>query len=120
MYSRLLRFSFCHCPPFLMLAACKPGAHQMTGWPAYGGGPANTHYSALSQVDTDNVAQLQKAWEFHTGDGDSMSQIQVNALVIDGVLYGVSPRLKLFALDAATGQMRWVFDPAKPVNGDTS
>src|SRR5690242_18843599 len=44
---------------------------------------------------------------------------QVNPLVIDGVLYGVSPKLKLFALDAATGKAKWVFDPIAPVNGDT-
>ena len=65
-------------------------------------------------IDTGNVGQLRKAWEYHTGDGDSMSQIQVNALETGGVLYGVSPRLKLFALEAATGKPRWVFDPARP------
>jgi quinoprotein glucose dehydrogenase len=65
------------------------------------------------------VGKLQKIWEYHPGDGDSMSQIQVNALVIDGILYGVSPKLKLFALGAATGKPRWIFDPAAPVNGDT-
>ncbi len=106
-------------PLLLLLAACNHARETNGNWSVYGGSPANTHYSPLVQMDTGNVGQLKKVWEYHTGDGDSMSQIQVNALVIDGVLYGVSPRLKLFALDANTGQMRWVFDPAKPVNGDT-
>jgi len=97
----------------------RSGGNHRDSWPAYGGSPANIHYSALTQIDTGNVGRLQRTWEYHTGDGDSMSQIQVNALVIDGVLYGVSPRLKLFALEAATGKARWVFDPARPVNGDT-
>ncbi len=119
MYSRLLPISFWNCSLFFLLVACKPRGGQQGSWPVYGGSAANTHYSPLTQVDTANVGQLQKAWEYHTGDGDSMSQIQVNALVIDGVLYGVSPRLKLFALDAATGQVHWVYDPARPVNGDT-
>jgi quinoprotein glucose dehydrogenase len=119
MYPRFLRVCLCCCPLFLLLAGCKPGVGTTGSWPVYGGSPANTHYSALTQIDTANVGQLQKAWEYHAGDGDSMSQIQVNALVIDGVLYGVSPRLKMFALDAATGQVRWVYDPARPVNGDT-
>ena len=104
----------------LLLAACRPAANDRRGaWPSYGGSPANVHYSVLTQIDTGNVGRLQKAWEYHTGDGDSMSQIQVNALEIDGILYGVTPKLKLFALDAAKGQAKWVFDPARPVNGDT-
>ena len=102
-----------------LLAACRHGGGSQQDWSAYGGSPANNHYSSLTQIDTGNVSRLQKAWEYHTGDGDSMSQIQVNALEIDGVLYGVTPKLKLFALQAASGKPVWVFDPAKPVNGDT-
>ena len=104
---------------FLFTGCGRRGGDHRDSWPVYGGSPANIHYSVLTQIDTGNVGRLQKAWEYHTGDGDSMSQIQVNALEIDGVLYGVSPRLKLFALEAATGKARWVFDPARPVNGDT-
>jgi quinoprotein glucose dehydrogenase len=103
----------------LLLFACGRSGGHGDSWPAYGGSPANIHYTSLTQIDTGNVGSLQKVWEYHTGDGDSMSQIQVNALEIDGVLYGVSPRLKLFALEAATGKARWVFDPARPMNGDT-
>jgi len=32
-------------------------------------------------------------------------------LVVDGILYGTSPRLKLLALEAATGRELWRFDP---------
>lgn len=106
----------------ILLAGCgRTGGdeHRRDSWPAYGGSSANIHYSALTQIDTGNAGKLQKAWEYHTGDGDSMSQIQVNALETGGVLYGVSPHLKLFALEAATGKPQWVFDPARSVNGDT-
>ncbi len=81
-------------------------------WPVYGGTKANTRYSNLSQIDTNNVSQLSTAWTFQTGDADSATQIQVNPLIVDGILYGVSPKLKLFALDAATGKELWRFDPA--------
>jgi quinoprotein glucose dehydrogenase len=112
-----LRLSFAL---LVLLVSCgRSGGDKRDSWPAYGGSSANIHYSVLTQIDTGNVGRLQKAWEYHTGDGDSMSQIQVNALEIGGVLYGVSPRLKLFALEAATGKAKWVFDPARPVNGDT-
>ncbi|HLZ86467.1 MAG TPA: hypothetical protein VKQ52_04490, partial [Puia sp.] len=105
---------------FAFFVAChstKRGAAD--SWAVYGGSQANTHYTSLTVLDTGNVSGLRQVWEYHTRDGDSLSQIQVNPLVIDGVLYGVSPKLKLFALNAATGEMRWVFDPAAPVNGDT-
>jgi quinoprotein glucose dehydrogenase len=99
---------------FIYLFACTAlvACHGVTNeWPVYGGNKAANHYSASKQVDTSNVMQLQPAWEFHTGDSDAHTQIQVNPLVINGVLYGVSPKLKLFALDAATGAKKWVFDP---------
>lgn len=104
----------------ILTPACHHGATgKYTSWRVYGGSTDNIHYSALRQIDTGNVVGLRPAWEYHTGDADSNSQIQVNALVIDGTLYGVSPHLKLFALDAATGRIKWVYDPARPTGGDT-
>ncbi len=73
----------------------------------------STHYSSLTEIDTSNVAQLKVAWTWHTKDADTVnhSQIQCRPLFMDGVLYGTTPRLQLFALDAATGQQRWLFNP---------
>ena len=102
----------------LLLVACSEKGGNVS-WAVYGGSKENIHYSALSLIDTGNVGRLRPAWEYHTGDGDSLSQMQVNPLVVDGVLYGVSPKLKVFALEAATGKAKWVFDPMAPVNGDT-
>ncbi len=82
-------------------------------WSHYLGDNAVTHYSALNQIDTVNVQQLKIAWEYHTGDADSQtnSQIQCNPIIVGNILYGTSPKLKLFALDAATGKAKWIFDP---------
>src|ERR1700761_9362093 len=112
-----MRSALTGCLLLFLFTACNTPKGGNVDWAAYGGGKSNFHYSALSLIDTGNVGKLQKLWEYHTGDGDSMSQIQVNALVIDGVLYGVSPKLKLFALEAATGKSKWVFDPARNANG---
>jgi len=81
-------------------------------WEVYGGNNENNHYSSLAAIDTNNVSQLQLAWEYHCGDADSMTQIQVNPIIINGVFFGVSPKLKLFALDAKNGKKFWEFDPA--------
>lgn len=82
-------------------------------WPSYLGNSARTHYSMLTQISTTNVAQLEVAWTYHSGDAraDNFSQIQCNPLIIDGVLYGTTPQLKLVALEAATGRELWRFDP---------
>lgn len=100
----------------VVLLACQGKQDQYKDWKVYGGNKENNHYSSLTQVDTNNVGRLRLAWEFHTHDTDHLSQIQVNPIVIDSTLFGVSPTLKLFAVDAATGRQKWLFDPAKAVN----
>jgi quinoprotein glucose dehydrogenase len=84
-----------------------------TDWPTYLGDKNSSHYSALKQINTRNVRRLTEAWTYHCGDGrpDNRSQIQCNPLIIGGILYGTSPQLKLFALNAATGEELWTFDP---------
>ncbi|MEZ4702827.1 MAG: PQQ-binding-like beta-propeller repeat protein [Rhodothermales bacterium] len=95
----------------LVLSSCA-APDGNTDWRYFGGDLANSQYSTLDQIDRTNVGRLDVAWTYHTGDADSSnrSQIQFNPIVVDGVLYGASPRLKLFALDAATGAEKWVFD----------
>jgi len=75
-------------------------------WPAYGGGPLNQHYSDLAQINRGNVRQLQLAWSFDT---EEPGGLQTSPIILDGVLYGVSPAQKIFALDAATGKLLWKF-----------
>ncbi|HVZ97378.1 MAG TPA: PQQ-binding-like beta-propeller repeat protein [Chitinophagaceae bacterium] len=96
----------------LLLFSCN-SAHRKNynGWSIYGANHDNNHYSSLTRIDTNNVSQLQVAWTYHCGDADSMTQIQTNPIVVGSILYGISPKLKLFALDAATGKPVWTFDP---------
>jgi len=77
-------------------------------WPAYGGGPAGTRYSDLKQINRTNVKQLAVAWSYDTADGAGDPQTQ--PILVDGVLYGVTPRHKAIALDGATGKLLWTFD----------
>lgn len=91
--------------------------NKSVGWTVYGGSKESTHYSPLTQIDTSNANLLQPAWEYHTGDGDSMTQIQVNPLIIDNTMFVISPHLKLIALDAATGKQRWIYDPVEDTAG---
>jgi quinoprotein glucose dehydrogenase len=98
----------------LILTACnQTKTKTYEDWKVYGGSKEAIRYSSLNQIDTTNVTQLQVAWEFHTGDADTArhSQIQCNPIIIDGVMYVTSPQLLLIALDAATGKMKWMYNP---------
>jgi quinoprotein glucose dehydrogenase len=76
-------------------------------WPVSGGSSENRHYSSLSQINRANVKQLEMAWSYDTGEKGGM---QTSPLVVDGVLYGISPTQKIFAVNAATGNVLWNFD----------
>ncbi len=93
------------------LARRNGAANDSLEWRAYGGGPENTRYSALRQINRANVNRLQVAWIYDTGDVFDGSEMQCNPIVVGGVLYATSPKLRVFALDAATGKERWSFDP---------
>ena len=86
-------------------------AEESHAWPAYGGGPENTHYSTLAQINRENVSHLQVAWTFDTGDSYPGSEMECNPIIVGGVLYATSPKNNVVALDAATGKLRWRFDP---------
>jgi quinoprotein glucose dehydrogenase len=95
----------------LALTGCsrRPADHD---WPSHGGDAGHTQFSPLDQITPENVSRLQVAWTYRSGDAraEGRSQIQCNAIVVHGVLYATSPQLKVFALDAATGAVRWSFD----------
>jgi quinoprotein glucose dehydrogenase len=91
----------------LMLAQAG-GNHSTVDWHAYNGGVDGDHYSSLTQIDRTNVQQLRPAWTYDTGERGGM---ETNPLVVGRVLYAITPKQKIFALDAATGKLLWRFDP---------
>jgi quinoprotein glucose dehydrogenase len=92
----------------------------LSTWRVKGGNPHSTQYSSLKQITKENVSQLAVAWEYKSGEADTVnnrSQIQCNPIVVDGVLYATSPTLKAFALDAATGRELWNFQDTAARSG---
>jgi len=96
----------------ILLQACKEQADTHRGWDVYGGSRENIHYSSLAAIDTSSVSRLTVAWTYNTGDKDTAnsSQIQCNPIIVNGLLYGLSPQLKVFAINAVTGEEKWVFN----------
>ncbi|MDA3877537.1 MAG: membrane-bound PQQ-dependent dehydrogenase, glucose/quinate/shikimate family [Halothiobacillus sp.] len=83
-----------------------------TDWPAYGGTYGAQRYSPLTQIDRDNVQQLERAWIYRTGDlPEEKWGAETTPLKIGDDIYLCSARNILIALDAETGQERWRHDP---------
>ena len=84
-----------------------------TDWVEYNGDGARSHFSALKQITKANVQNLQVAWTYSSVGADSVlkgTQMQCNPIIVDGILYGVSAKTQVFALDAATGKELWKTD----------
>ena len=76
-------------------------------WPVYGGTSENNHFSPLTQINRGNVQRLTVAWTY---DSEESGGLQSSPIVVDGVLYGLTPSEKVFALNAVTGKLLWKFD----------
>ena len=76
-------------------------------WRVYGGNSESIRYSALTQINRGNVQRLELAWTHDTGDATEDSEMPCNPIVIGDVLYAVTPTLRIFALEAATGKLLW-------------
>lgn len=86
-------------------------------WPVYGSDPGGSKYSPLRKIHRGNVAGLKIAWTFATGEpleplrrNSKEPGFQATPLVIDGSMYFGTPYGKVFALDAATGKLKWSYD----------
>ncbi|MDQ8027600.1 MAG: membrane-bound PQQ-dependent dehydrogenase, glucose/quinate/shikimate family, partial [Brevundimonas sp.] len=101
--------------PAQMAGGPLPGVASETAgadWPAYGGTHGAQRYSALTQINRENVAQLERAWTYRTGDlPEEKWGAETTPLKIGDSLYLCSARNVLIALDARTGQQRWRYDP---------
>ncbi len=84
-------------------------------WTHYGGGPHGMQYSGLAQINAGNVSELEEAWRFRTGElGQGHHEpfaFQANPILVEGRLYLPTGSAIVFALDPATGEEIWRFDP---------
>lgn len=89
------------------------------GWAYYGGNPGGKRYSTLKQITQSNVEDLEVAWTFRTGDAGTgfpggewqgHMTFETTPIFYDGTLYFTSSETNVFAVDAATGKLRWRHD----------
>ena len=90
-----------------ILTACSAPLPD-TDWSIYLGNSNRSSFSPLQQIDRSNVHKLERVWVYDSGDlQEGASVMHTSPLVIDGRLYGLSPRLSPFAIDASNGQELW-------------
>lgn len=91
-------------------AYAQTGASAGADWAHYGGTQFSWRYSSLDQINTQNVKSLAPAWLFQTGD--YAENLQATPIVENGVLYLITARTHVYALNAATGSTIWHYAPA--------
>lgn len=92
-------------------------ANAYNTWSSYLGDPGRTHYSTLGQITPENVKNLNVAWSYEAPDS---GQMQMNPIVVDSILYGVTAALRVVALNAETGKEIWQFGDSVKVWHSTS
>ena len=102
-----------------------PGAYaQQADWETHGGDPGGMKYSWLDEINRENVGQLEVVWSWETGEkplpaastpmrGQPVApgKFQGTPVVLDGVMYLSTSYARVVALDAATGEELWAYDP---------
>src|SRR5215208_548702 len=121
---RIMRLAALATIPILLACATRdPGVVPALGsadapdaWTAYGKDVLGSRHSPLTQIDTANVTRLQVAWTYHTGElGPEVRtkrprSLEATPIVVDGVMYLITPLGRVIALDAESGRERWVYD----------
>ena len=91
------------------ISFAQTGASAGADWAHYGGTQFSWRYSSLDQINTQNVKSLAPAWLFQTGD--YAENLQATPIVENGVLYLITARTHVYALNAATGSTIWHYAP---------
>jgi quinoprotein glucose dehydrogenase len=87
-------------------------------WTAYGRDAGGTRYSPLADLHVGNVAHLEVAWVYRTGDLlPDRGRFQSTPLMVGGRLYVTSPLGRVSAVDPGDGRELWTFDPGVDLSG---
>jgi len=97
----------------LLLVLILSAPLHATDWLCVGGDRGCMRYAPLDQINRENVSNLEVAWVHNTGELDRPQKkiIECTPIVVDGVMYLTTGHLRVVALNAATGEEVWQFDP---------
>lgn len=99
-----------------ILFSCNQNRQYET-WSEYLGSSDKSHYTTLNQINKNNLKDLEIAWVYEAPD---TGQMQMNPIIVDDILYGVTAGLNLFALDASNGEELWLYKDSEKAWHSTS
>lgn len=108
----------------LLLASTLPLPAQAAAPTSVDQHQLGTKYSPLARINRSNVTQLEKAWEYHTGETppegitNALIAFEDQPSLVEGNLVVCTVSRRLIALDPTTGAERWQFDPETALGGD--
>ena len=120
------------CVGFLLCGGAQAQLGSNDGeWTNYASDTGSTKYTSLDQINADNFEELEIVWRWTSIDGEidleavmgdaaediSFGRLQATPLMIDGVLYMITALNQAVALDSATGELLWSFDPQAYLSG---
>ncbi len=84
-----------------------------TDWPAYGADHGGSGFSPSDQITRENVARLEEAWVFQTGEGSNLGwfKFENTPILNAGLLYLSTPLNAIIAISPTTGEEVWRYDP---------
>ena len=100
--------------PLVWAQESDPG--EQVEWLYYGGDPGGSRFSQLTDINAENLDQLEVAWQWEHWEtsleewGTTPGYFESTPLMIDGVLYVTTPYNNVAAVDAETGEELWRFD----------
>ena len=86
-------------------------AGEPQNWLTYNGNLQSTHYSRLTGVNLENVANLNLKWVWQA---QSLEKFEATPLVVDGVMYVTEPPNTVAAIDTRTGRPYWIYQYPMP------
>ena len=89
-------------------ASIKANTATSNDWPTIGLDYAETRFSKLNQINTDNVKKLGLVWSYPL---ESSRGVEATPVVVDGIMYQTASWSVVHAIDARTGKKIWSFDP---------
>lgn len=92
-------------------SSAPPHSGGRADWLHVGNDLGGTRFSPLTQINAGNVSQLEPAWIYRTGVQNPHLGFEATPLMVGDTLYLCTPTNIIIALDAETGQRRWVLDP---------
>jgi quinoprotein glucose dehydrogenase len=95
----------------MVLLGQSGGNNKEVDWTSWGGGPANLRYRPFDQINASNFSKLEVAWRFKTDNLGPRPEYKLEGtpLMIHGAIYATGgTRRSVVALDAATGELKWV------------